>query len=106
MKEDTAILSYFSENKITIDVRTSAPAILLINDIYYPAWKAFVDGKETEIMRGFTSLRAVAVSPGTHVVELRYDDEAFDWGWKISLATLIISIVLLLLPRKQKDSGT
>ncbi len=100
---DTAVLTEFSENKLTITARVSQPSVLLVNDLYAPAWKAFVDTKETKILRGFTSLRAIPVSAGIHTVELRYDSAAFDLGWKITLGTLAISILALFIGRKQKD---
>ena len=105
-KGDTAIVSSYSENSLSISVHTTSPAILLVNDLYYPAWKATMDGKKAEVMRAFSSLRAITVPAGIHTVELHYDDDAFNWGWKISLATLLASLVIISIPRKQKDSGT
>ena len=100
---DSTILTSYSENNLSIVVRTSRPAILLVNDLYYPAWKAFVDGKETKILRAFTSLRGIPVSPGQHEIELRYDSNAFNMGWKITLGTLALSLLALFMGRKQKS---
>ncbi len=102
---DTTILSSYSENQFSIIVRTSRPALLLVNDLFYPAWRATVDRKETKILRGFTSLRAIPLSAGIHTVELRYDDAAFNLGWKITLGTLAISILALFIGKKQKNPG-
>ncbi|HZK76495.1 MAG TPA: hypothetical protein VFD13_06260, partial [Candidatus Kapabacteria bacterium] len=100
---DTASLERFSENGIDVQTRTAAPSILLVNDLYYPAWKAYVDGTETTILRAFTSLRAVPVPAGEHHVELRYDSAAFNLGWKITLGTLALSLLALFIGRKQKN---
>jgi Bacterial membrane protein YfhO len=103
MLPDTAILIEYSENHLKMTVAASQPSVLLVNDLYYPAWHATVDGKETNILRAFTSLRAIPVSAGIHTVEVRYDDAAFDLGWKITLGTLGISLVALCMGRKQKN---
>jgi hypothetical protein len=100
---DSAVLRKYGENQLQITVTASQPSILLVNDLYYPAWHATVDGKETKILRGFTSLRAVPVSAGMHTVEMYYDDSAFDLGWKITLGTLAISLFALFMGRKQKN---
>jgi hypothetical protein len=103
---DTVNLTVFSENHLSIIVRTSRPAVLLVNDQFYPAWHATVDGKETKILRAFTSLRAVPVNSGIHTVEMQYDDPAFDLGWKITLGTLAVSLCALFIGKKQKNPET
>ena len=100
---DTAMPNTYSENHLRIAVAASVPSVLLVNDLYYPAWHATVDGKETKILRAFTSMRAIPVSAGTHTVEMYYDDSAFDLGWKITLGTLAISLFALFMGRKQKN---
>ncbi len=99
--EAKTVLSHFSENEFGVVVQTSRPAVLLINDLYYPAWKATVDGQDTRILRAFTSLRAIPLKVGTHSVELRYDDVAFNWGWKISAASLAMVLALLIWPKRR-----
>jgi hypothetical protein len=101
--DDTAILDEFSQNNLKISVHASHAGVLLVNDLYTPSWKATVDGKETKILRAFTSLRGIPVSAGEHKIELRYDSDAFNTGWKITLGTLAFSTLALFLGRKQKN---
>jgi hypothetical protein len=98
---DTAILSAYSENHLRIAVTASHPSVLLVNDLYYPAWRATVDGKATKLLRAFTSLRAVPISAGIHSIEMSYDDPGFDLGWKITLGTFLVSILTLCIGRKK-----
>ncbi len=101
--KDTAVVTTFSENNLRIFAQVSGPSVLLVNDLYYPAWKAAVDGKKTNILRAFTNLRGIPLGAGIHTVELRYDSAAFNLGWKITLGTLAISLLALFIGRKQKD---
>lgn len=99
---DSITLSKYSENELSITVRTSTAGIVFVNDLFYPDWQATVDGKETKIIRAFSSLRAVPVSPGLHHIEMRYESSSFELGWKISAATLIAAIVALSFPRRKR----
>lgn len=47
-------------------------AYLALLDLYNPGWKAYVDGKETAIYRGYIGLRFVAVPQGEHKIEFKY----------------------------------
>ena len=102
---DTATLSSYSENHMIIRASASQPSVLFINDLYYPAWQATVDGKQTKILRAFSSLRAVPVPAGVHTIEMKYESSAFEWGWKITVGTIIVSMFFLLIPRQKNKNG-
>jgi hypothetical protein len=87
-----ASITHYSENEITVKVKTAAPAMLFLSEVYYPAWNAYIDGAPSKIYRAFTSLRAVEVPAGEHTVVLKYESKAFATGSMISLATLLLSI--------------
>jgi len=94
-------------NKIKLDVDTDENGFLFLSEIYYPDWKAFVDGKEAEIYRADYSLRAVYLEKGKHTVEFIYESKGFNIGSKLSLAALSISLVLIgvFFFRDKKTSG-
>ena len=94
--DDSVSLVKYSENELSITAYSSSSSVLFVNDLYYPAWQASVDGKITNIIRAFSSLRAIPLPPGKHRVELEYRSTAFELGWKITLATLISSICALI----------
>lgn len=82
----------YSTDEIALEVTTAENGMLFLSEVYYPAWKAYVDDKPVKIFRAFTSLRAVEVPKGTHKVELRYESEAFATGSLITITTLILSL--------------
>jgi len=65
------IISY-TPNVVTIEAKTEAPALVFLSDNFYPGWKAFVNGKETKILRTDYSFRAVVVPEGESIVEFGY----------------------------------
>ncbi len=82
----------YSENAISVHVKTASNGVLFLSEVYYPAWKAYVDGKPAKVMRAFTTLRAIEVPQGDHTVEMRYESDAFQKGSMISLVSLIVAV--------------
>jgi len=67
-------------------------SLLILTDIFYPGWKAFVDGRPAPIRRVDYLLRGVALPPGSHRVEFRYQPASFRAGWIISLLGLLVTV--------------
>ncbi len=67
-----------------------APAYLVTSDSYWPGWRAFVDGREVEVLRANVSGRAVWIDePGTHVVQFHFEPPGFGLGLAISMAAVV-----------------
>ncbi|MCP5041655.1 MAG: YfhO family protein, partial [bacterium] len=60
---------------------------LVLNDAFYPGWKAYVDGHEVEILRANSIFRAVAVAADANEVRFEYAPESFKVGLAVSSAT-------------------
>ncbi|MBS1903597.1 MAG: YfhO family protein [Bacteroidetes bacterium] len=103
----TAEITTYETDKIDAKVHTSQNGMLFFSEIYYPAWHAYIDGKETKLYRAFTALRAVEVPAGDHTVELRYESSAFATGSMITLVTLGASVLgLVIVSRKPKREAS
>jgi hypothetical protein len=50
-----------------------------LNELYHPAWQAWVDGKATEIYPTNVAMRGILVPPGATTVELRYVPFMVSW---------------------------
>lgn len=81
----------YQSNEIVYEVRTSEPGIICFSEIWYPDWKAYVDGTPAEILEAYNSFRAIAVPEGKHVVTMRYESESYKTGRLISLMTIFTS---------------
>ena len=100
----------YGANAMAYNVETAQNGLLVPSEIWYPAWKATLDGQNAEVLRVNYSLRGVLVPSGKHTISLRYDSDAFRSGAWISLVTLILTtfgIVVLTfatsLAQKQKS---
>lgn len=93
-----------SANRITIDVELSKPGILVLNEPFFPGWRAHANGKELMILRANVLFRAVALPPGSHAVEFCFAPLAWRIGRWISICSLGI-MVLILLPAVRRRLG-
>jgi len=50
---------------------------LLLKASYHPGWKAWVDGRQTEIDHAAPNLMAISVPPGRHEVRFRYRNPTY-----------------------------
>jgi uncharacterized membrane protein YfhO len=67
-----------------------------MSEIYYPAWKAYVDGQPVPLYVADGVLRAVAVPAGEHAVEMRFESDTLRVGMLVSGAAGVVLAVLLL----------
>ncbi len=80
-------ITSFASREIRIASDVSAPALLVLSEVYYPAgWKAFVDGAETEIYRTDYILRSVVVPAGAHEIVFSFDPPMYRAGWVLTHA--------------------
>jgi hypothetical protein len=83
-----------------ITTESDAPGMLVLAESDHNGWRATVDGQETEHSRAFTTIKAVCVPPGEHVVEWHYVPRAFFAGGAISLASLTLVLVAIVKLRR------
>ncbi|HTK82424.1 MAG TPA: YfhO family protein [Bacteroidota bacterium] len=96
-------ISSYGLNTIELDVTTPKKGYLSLSEIYYPAWKAYVDNVEHPVYRANWNLRAVFVDAGTHHVSLRYESGSFHRGIWITLGAFLLCIIgLVVLGRKKQ----
>ena len=102
--EAEVLSSEFSTREAVIQVKSPKPSWVVIAQAFYPAWKAYVDGKPTKILPANHAFQAVEVPAGQHRVELRYEDRAFEAGAVGSGLTLAgcLGGWVLIRPRKRR----
>jgi hypothetical protein len=69
----------------------SGGGLLIVSEVYYPGWRATIDGASAELVRTDYVLRGLCVPAGEHTVELVYDPPLL----KVGLAITAITAVLL-----------
>ncbi|HHT9125900.1 MAG TPA: YfhO family protein [Candidatus Brocadiia bacterium] len=93
------IESYFP-TKIMLKVNTNRNAFLVLSEIFYPGWRAKVDGEATSIYKINGILRGMIVQEGNHVVEFVYIPSTFKVGSILTILSLVSLCVLSLFGRQ------
>jgi hypothetical protein len=83
-------------NRIVLETSCPQPALLVLSEVHYPAWKARVDGRDREILRADYLLRALALEEGNHEVVFEFDSTVHDWGSAISRIALAAAAAFFL----------
>jgi hypothetical protein len=78
-----------SPNELLLSVTTERPALLVVSDNWFPAWRATVDDVEAPVLRAYHTLRAVPVAPGEHTVRMFYESAAVTWSLWLSVLLFI-----------------
>jgi hypothetical protein len=84
---------------LQLEVWTEKPGFLIIGDVWYPGWRAWVDGQPAPVLRAYTTLRAVPVPAGAHVVILRYEPLSVRLG--LALSGMAFALLCLDLLRRK-----
>ena len=88
----------FGLHDLKFNVVTDTTSFLTISEIYYPAgWKAFIDGKETEIFATNYILRGIVVPKGEHVIQMKFESNTYMWSLRLSLIGLILALLIFLI---------
>ncbi len=88
----------FDLHDLKFNVVTDTTSFLTISEIYYPAgWKAFIDGKETEIFATNYILRGIVVPKGEHIIEMKFESKTYLWSLRLSFIGLILAVLIFLI---------
>lgn len=102
---DRVQVTSYSSNRITLNVSTQTRAYLVLSEVYYPGWKAYVDGLEKTIFPADYAFRGIPIDPGEHKVEFRYQPISIKIGGIISLLTLSFILLVSVSRRRKKDKN-
>ena len=86
-------ITEYKNEKISLEAKATGKNFLLLSEIYYPEWKAYVDGKEVEIIKSNYFMRGILLSEGNHKIEFKYESPKFETGKMASLGTNIIVMI-------------
>lgn len=104
----TAGITAYSENAMTVDVTTPKNGYLVLSEVFYPGWRATIDGQSERVYRADWNLRAVPVPAGRHTVELRFSPDSFrtgSWISALSLSASLGALVMIRLRRRAPSGG-
>lgn len=77
--------------------KSTTPQLCVFSEIYYKdGWKAYIDGKETPILRANYVLRALEVPAGEYTIELRCEPDTLKTFNIINLIGSILIVIFVI----------
>ncbi len=83
-----AVIRYTS-NEVILQTTSDRDGILVITDVFYPGWQAYLDGKKVTTYAANVMFRGIALPRGAHTVRFAYE---LAWFWP----SLILSLITML----------
>ncbi|MEK7263724.1 MAG: YfhO family protein [Bacteroidota bacterium] len=90
-----ASIEKYTNNSLALKVSTPKKGFLVVSEIFYPGWNAYIDGKQTSVYRADWSLRACIVDAGEHTVEMKFEPQPLYGGMKITFATMLLCCAVI-----------
>lgn len=102
----TAAIRKYAASRVTIEVESACPGILLLTDTYYPGWTATVNGAARKIYPTDLAFRGVPIEPGRSTVTFHYRPRSFTLGATIAATAIATTIAVGLAPGlRRRRSG-
>jgi hypothetical protein len=96
------IVRSYEDNRVVLRADFAEAGFLVLNDIYYPAWEAEIDGRPATVYRANYLFRAVALPPGQHEVRFIYRDKMLALGARVAALTLFLGVTGLTFERLRR----
>lgn len=87
---------FSNPNRIELDLSLSRPAMLVITDVWHPAWQAIDNGRSAPIYRVNYLQRGIWLEEGGHRLLMEFRPPAIYSGRWISLFGAVIIFILLI----------
>jgi uncharacterized membrane protein YfhO len=104
--ENNVVITKYQPNRIEVDCASDSDTYLVLSELFYPGWQAYIDGNKAQILRADYLLRAVPLTTGRHNVVFVYRPASFLIGAAITIFTLgAISLPLCSRSPGRQKSG-
>jgi hypothetical protein len=78
----------YEADSMSMDVNTAGTALLVVSEVFYPGWKATVNGQPAEIHKTDGALRGILVAGGFSHVVMKYVPVSIYAGAVLSILTV------------------
>jgi hypothetical protein len=76
-------------DRMELDAAANGPALLILSELFYPGWRATVNGRDAKVLKVDGGLRGVLVPSGKSHVYMYYAPASFYWGLGFSIAAFV-----------------
>ena len=84
-------------NVVRVTATAEQPSYVVLNDFYQRGWTAQVDGQPARVVIANALFRAVAIEPGAHAIEFRFEPQSVLIGGVVSAISLVVVLASILI---------
>ena len=96
-RDDVAI-EEAGTNRYDFRIQSSAKSLLVVSQVYYPGWRATVDGERVPVVLAANyALTGIPVPAGDHEVHFVFDPASFKIGLAITILSILMAVALTVL---------
>ncbi len=92
-----AEITSFEPDRLTARAQLQDHGLVVFSEIWYPGWKAYVNGSKRPIYRVNYALRALNLPPGDHRIEMVFEPLDAKIGWCLTVVALVIIVSLTVI---------
>jgi hypothetical protein len=95
-----ARITRYEPSRIELRTRNDKPSFLVLSEIYYRGWEAWIDGRRAPVERVNYALRGVAVPAGEHRIEFAFRAPSVRLGAKYAAVGLVFLLAGAMICRR------
>ena len=93
---EKAVLQNYWADRLEMAVETQSPGLLVLSEIFYPGWKATVNGMPAPVWKVDGMLRGIVVPPGKSSVAVYYLPATFLFGLSLSVVSFLTGAIVIV----------
>ncbi len=93
----SAEIIHYKPEEVVIKAAAPCDGWVVLSDVYFPGWKATVNGEKTEIFRADYIFRAVPVGPGSRTIKFVYKPVSYKIGSAVTIVSLLCVLAIVLI---------
>jgi Bacterial membrane protein YfhO len=86
----------FRPDTLILDSSSQDAGYLFLTEIHYPGWKATIDDRPANILRGNYLFRVIPLPQGRHHIQVQFDPLTIKMGVSVSVVTLLVILGSLI----------
>jgi hypothetical protein len=100
---NSAEIKTLNDKDVELETNSNKPSFLVLSEIFYPGWKATVDGEPATIYQTDYVLRGLFLKEGKHLIKFTYEPTRLKLALAIALlSTILIAAISMYLDKKNK----
>jgi len=96
---ERASVTKLTDTTMEVETYSEKPSFLVTSDLFYPGWRATIDGLPAQIFVANYALRGVQLSAGRHQVRFEFAPRRFYFGAGITGLSLAVLLGILFVNR-------